>query len=524
MGAFGLGLVQGFATSTDAALKTHIQDNKDRFDENLTAALTRNLDRSTRYDKKSRDANDALELMSGLTNGNLDQAASIIASIGGVGQTQGFVDAFRTGQQTKPDLTLDSVVNYIGETKETDLTNKQAINQLVQPFEFTKPAQAPKRTGLAGMFDDPRDITTELSKTLSARGIKPTEINNLIKLQGAKVDWSKLATPKQQVEARAATAGVALTEQKLEAGSENIKLLKDQVNNLPVVNKRKVEAHNAAMTSSELNIKDKTKRLAVFEANNTPEMISLSRRLTVANTIKAESGSDAEEQYNLLDTRALHYKNLVRENSTAEKFGDDQTIKKVAGWMSQLKDIEKSKAALLPTIAADASTIYSKDSPKGIFNDKLRTVMQSIPGLKFKDTIAGTIADLKEGQAGAVVKAYKGHYAEMQGIFGKSPHQGIQNQLLIARSNARQAESLVFGKMWATGTTGSKKAKPLYQLNANGSVRIDPNTGYAMYNKNVKLNDAVIINDPIILQQRRQAGYTNPAQAIYTTNAMLGAR
>ena len=198
MGAFGLGLVQGFATSTDAALKTHIQDNKDRFDENLTAALTRNLDRSTRYDKKSRDANDALELMSGLTNGNLDQAASVIASIGGVGQTQGFVDAFRTGQQTNPDLTLDSVVNYIGETKETDLTNKQAINQLVQPFEFTKPAQAPKRTGLAGMFDDPRDITTELSKTLSARGIKPTEINNLIKLQGAKVDWSKLATPKQR--------------------------------------------------------------------------------------------------------------------------------------------------------------------------------------------------------------------------------------------------------------------------------------------------------------------------------------
>ena len=44
-GSFGMGLVQGLATSTDKALSTHIKDNKDRFDKNLEAALTRNLER-----------------------------------------------------------------------------------------------------------------------------------------------------------------------------------------------------------------------------------------------------------------------------------------------------------------------------------------------------------------------------------------------------------------------------------------------------------------------------------------------
>ena len=81
--AFGLGFIQGLATSTDEALKTHIKDNKDRFDKNLEAALSRNLERSTRYDKDTRDAQEALELMAGLTGGNLGQAAAAIKGIGG---------------------------------------------------------------------------------------------------------------------------------------------------------------------------------------------------------------------------------------------------------------------------------------------------------------------------------------------------------------------------------------------------------------------------------------------------------
>ena len=69
--AFGLGFVQGLATSTDEALKTHIKDNKDRFDKNLEAALSRNLERSTRYETDVDEAEEALELMAGLAGGLL---------------------------------------------------------------------------------------------------------------------------------------------------------------------------------------------------------------------------------------------------------------------------------------------------------------------------------------------------------------------------------------------------------------------------------------------------------------------
>ena len=113
MGAFGLGFVQGLATSTDEALKTHIKDNKDRFDKNLEAALTRNLERSTRYDKKSREARDALDLMAGLTGGDLGRASEIIQGIGGVSQTQGFVDKIRARQAVDKDFNFSDAVGYV---------------------------------------------------------------------------------------------------------------------------------------------------------------------------------------------------------------------------------------------------------------------------------------------------------------------------------------------------------------------------------------------------------------------------
>ena len=112
-GSFGMGLVQGLATSTDKALSTHIKDNKDRFDKNLEAALTRNLERSTRYDKKSREARDALDLMAGLTGGDLGRASEIIQTIGGVGRAEGFVDKIRARQAVDKDFNYSVAVGYV---------------------------------------------------------------------------------------------------------------------------------------------------------------------------------------------------------------------------------------------------------------------------------------------------------------------------------------------------------------------------------------------------------------------------
>ena len=516
MGAFGLGLLQGAATTTNAALQTHIKDNKDRFDKNLTDALARNVANSDRYDKKTRDAKEALELMSGLTNGNLDQAASVIKSIGGVGQTQGFVDSYRKALQTNDSITLDSVVKYIGDQRETDLTNQQAINQLVEPFEFTTPAASVKRTGLAGLFDDPRSIATELPKTLQARGINPTEVGPLIKLQGATVDYSKLRTPEQGTAVRVAEATASRAEQDVNLGNERLAILKDQVKQLPEVNKRAVETHNAAMTSSKINVDDKKKRLSIFEANNTSDMISLSRRLTVAKIIQSESGTDAEEQYNLLDTRALHYRNLIRKNSK-----DQGVSEKVSEWQEQLKDIRTSKNALVKTMAADASTIYSKDSPKGIFKDKFQATVNSIQGLKYADSVAGMIQNLTEGQAPMVLSAYQQHYKEMRSIYASNPHQGIQDQIKLAESNAKLAENMIFKRAWDNKDVAKIKPKPLYVV-VDGVVQLD-DQNFAIYNPDVKTGDRVIINDPYMMRIRLKHGY-HSKEAIKYSKSILGFR
>jgi len=222
MGAFGLGLLEGITNTTNAALQKHIEANKDRFDANMASALANNVENSKRYNKKARDANEALELISSLTGGNLDQAAVLIEGMGGVPQAAKFYDSFKTAQQTNENLTIDSVVKWIGDQRETDLTNQQAINQLVEPFAFTTPAPRVKRTGVAGWFDDPRRMATELPKTLRARGINPTKVGEIIKLQKAEIKWGMLRTPEQRVANKKANLGIAIQEANVLKGTAGV--------------------------------------------------------------------------------------------------------------------------------------------------------------------------------------------------------------------------------------------------------------------------------------------------------------
>ena len=174
-----MGFVQGLATSTDEALKTHIKDNKDRFDKNLEAALSRNLERSTRYETDVDEAEEALELMAGLTGGDLGKATAAIKGLGGYKQVQGFVDAYRKGLQTDPDLTFEEVVKFVhGEVPE--ITHQQAINQLVKPLEFAIPKAGTKpKNWYQKLTSDPRSMAVEIPRIMREREITTTQVDNL---------------------------------------------------------------------------------------------------------------------------------------------------------------------------------------------------------------------------------------------------------------------------------------------------------------------------------------------------------
>ena len=511
MGAFGLGVLQGFATSTDEALKTHIKDNKDRFDKNLEAALSRNLERSTRYDKKSREAQEALELVGGLTDGDLGRASEIIQGIGGVGQVQGFVDSFRKARQVDPTINLGAVVKY-AESESGNLTPQQAIDQILKPFEFTVPAQAPRREGLAGLFDDPRSMAVELPKTLRERGLTSRGADDIIRRQGATIDWSKLRTQEQKYAARTAKTKIKQAEQTLELGAQNLAVARDKVANLGEDKAREIAVHESQMLDARLNRKDKTTRLLDFNRRNTPETAELARQKLVAEIIDKRSGNDAEEQWNILDSTQRVYENQLLER------GDDQDAE--SGVLkAQIESITKSKAALVNTMAADASTVYSKDSPRAVFKESLETKLKSIMGTRFKDTLQGTIAVLQEGQGYQVLEAYRSHADEMGKLFSKTNHEGIRMQISIARQNARTAEKLIFQKIWSMKATPTNKPKNLFSVNkGTGLVEVYPkghkDAGLPMINPALKPNDKVLINDEEMIKNR-SAIYNDPSKGVW---------
>ncbi len=507
-GDFGLGVVEGLATSTDAYLKKHISDNKDAFDKNLEAALSRNLERSTRYDKDTREAKEALELMAGFTNGDLGDAAAAIKGLGGYKQVKDFVTAYRTGLQTNKDLKFSDAVTFAADNPE--LTSQQAVNQLVTPLEFTIPKETTKRTGFLSILDDPRNMATEVPRILRERGIHPTQVDKMINLQGAQINWGALRTPEQEYSRRTMKATTELQEGKVTAQAQNLKILKDQVANLKGDQKRKIQLHESQMLDASLNRKDKTARLLAFNRENTPEMAELSRQKLVAEIIDKRSGNDAEQQWNILDSTQKVYEDQLF------KRGDDQS-QESGVLKARIESIEKSKKALLGTMAADASTVYSKDSPRSIFKESLETKLKAIMGTKFKDTIEGTIAILEVGQGYQVLEAYRDHAKEMGKLFGDVKHQGIKMQIELARQNARTAERLIFQKVWSM--KGGGKPKNLYQVDTNTNRVITYPQGHKdefmpVINPNLRPNDKVLVNDPEVYKLRSKL-YSDPGRAVW---------
>tara|TARA_R110002020_G_scaffold83194_8_gene206123 strand:- start:4016 stop:5626 length:1611 start_codon:yes stop_codon:yes gene_type:complete len=518
---FITGLFGGAAKGLDVGLQKHLGRVEDNFDKRMIEILKNASARKLKHEDKSDKAEEALQLISGLTpDGNLRTAAEVIRKIGGVTQAPEFFKRFTSALATNKDLTLAKVVPFM-ESKHGTMTMEQAMNQVRKPFNFEVPAalgEATQKDNLFSRLFGPNYAKQRetIGKELTARGLSNSEAVQLAKMRDGKVNWGMVASPEERLAERHARGTVETLEQNLTRGERQITLLDEQIKNEPKKFRMEQAAHNERMLSSELDRRDKKARLAIFERENTAEHSMLARRKLVADIIASESGRDAEEHWNLLDSRELFYKDAMRRATPG-------TVKssQIEEWKMQIEDIKKSKLALTQTMAADASTIYSKDSPKGIFKDKLQATINSIEGLKYADSLAGMIQNMTAGQAPMVLAAYQQHAKEMRHIYANNPHEGIQYQLKIADSNAKLAENMIFKRAWDNKKAAKTEPKPLYVV-VDGKVQLDDG-GYAKYNPDVKIGDRVIINDPYILRIRQGQGYHSP-EAIKYPRTFLGFR
>ena len=137
---FFTGLIGGAAKGFDVGLQKNLTKVEDRFDKRMMAILQNASARKLKHEDKSDKAEEALQLIAGLTEGgNLDEAQQVIRKIGGVNQAAEFAKRFRSAQATNNNLTLAKVVPFI-ESTHGAMTMKQAMNQVRQPFSYEIPA------------------------------------------------------------------------------------------------------------------------------------------------------------------------------------------------------------------------------------------------------------------------------------------------------------------------------------------------------------------------------------------------
>ena len=431
MGAFGLGVLQGFATSTDEALKTHIKDNKDRFDKNLEAALSRNLERSTRYDKKSREAQEALELVGGLTDGDLGRASEIIQGIGGVGQVQGFVDSFRKARQVDPNINLGAVVKY-AESEGGNLTPQQAIDQILKPFEFTVPAQAPRREGLAGLFDDPRSMAVELPKTLRERGLTSRGADDIIRRQGATIDWSKLRTPEQTIALRKSQAEIKGLEDANRAREISIHTKIKEFGYMDKQEQDRIATVSAQLADTRASTKVRLQALKTAREFDAPKARA-AIEASVAASIESRSSDDMAEQYNLLGTEERYYNDQLSQQKE-----DSNKYYRTA---RRLTDIRLARGKLLATgLTTPGDDTFSNvnviSAANAIKADAVRDA-----GLKYKLDVHGRIQILKGGTADKVYQASRNAYTNFRKSFGQANAPQVRQQLAAMQQSMYNAQS-----------------------------------------------------------------------------------
>ena len=510
--AFGLGFVQGLATSTDEALKTHIKDNKDRFDKNLEAALSRNLERSTRYDKDTRDAQEALELMAGLTDGDLGKATAAIQGLGGYKQVQGFVDAFRKGQQTDSTLTFDEAVNFVhGEVPE--ITHQQAINQLVKPLEFSIPKAGTKpKNWYQKLTADPRSMAAQIPKIMRERGIAPTQVDNLLKVQNAEINYNAIATPEQrfalssaQLKNQSQEVQLDTARQALRSSTMNNKILAERVRYAPESERLKHE---------ELALAVKTKAFNYETARRYDrKTLEIGYAVQEATLLEKRSGSDYEENLARIDTQIHTDQRRLAELTASEQTESDE-FKRLQAQHDATVDHRVKVAKMARQFGANTS-MYSKINPVSWHRSILRNNLTA-NGIGYEQGVDGTIKIKLEGQGPEVHKAYTQTFEQLSAASKDDPYmsrivqtafdQMIDSEKTIVEKRIEQVKNNK-----ARGTTDAQKeavnlyetitgrdGKESFVANADGTKKINPK---------IKMGDLVIINSVGDMESRRLQGY-----------------
>ena len=524
MGAFGLGVVQGLATSTDLFLKDHIKANKDRFDKNLEAALSRNLERSTRYDKKSREAQEALDLVGSLVpDGDIGRASQIIEGIGGVGEARGFVDKFRAAQFENPDLKFADVVSFAKEQQGT-LNPQQAIDQILKPFSFTTPPSTPRREGLAGLFDDPRDMATEAKKEWLARGMTAREADNVIKRQGAQIKWDRIATQDQRYAVREKALSFETKEIKRDAA--NLAIDKATMGNKVLAETVKAAPERARLEMLKLAQDTQMNRFNYETAvKYDRKTLEIGYKVQEATLLDKRSGKDYEENLVKIDTQLDMDQRKLAAMRVAGQQNSDKYKKIEAAYDTTVKHrVEVGKAA---SKFGTGTSIYGKINPVTWHKSTLRNNFTAA-GVGYTTGVDDEINVSLEGQGPAVQKAYAQTFSQLYAAGGNDPNmQGIiktaYDQMMSNEQDVVQRKLASYQQALSEGQKSiyakEKAPKPLYivqrkQVEVGGKlvdkmVIASNRDGSRKINPKLKPGDLVLVNSTSDLKNRSNMGYQN---------------
>lgn len=151
--SFAKGFLKGAAESFETGIKDRLEETRKDVKTAADFHIRRRVAAEDRYLKDIQDSQAAIERLSGLTDGDLTQAASVLKAIGGPQNAETFYLSVQKAISSDPDIKMSNIISDL--PKIDPNTPPKDIAELAKNFATLRlpPVPSVEQSKLAGFLE-----------------------------------------------------------------------------------------------------------------------------------------------------------------------------------------------------------------------------------------------------------------------------------------------------------------------------------------------------------------------------------
>ena len=452
MSRFGLGLVEGLATSVNEGLKKEIGLLDTRVKTAADYHIARGTAANEKFRKNYEKSEEALDKIAGFYGGDIDLAAQAITAYGGVGNADDLYAKFR--DMRAGDETFDAMSHfnfnkdYAGEGG-VPLTKSEAAKRLTGTAgtTYAVPESAEiKAGGMLGWLRDQvgsgnsNNVSKRVQQRFNAMGLQTGEPEKLEAIHSPEM-VKTFQTQKERDEATKRGLDIKVKREQVWQASIKTDTAQKTYDNLDETQRTQMDQATANLADTRQSTRNKRQTYDnIFK--HEPEKVELALQLAREKIIAAGTGKDMEHHSILLDQKVSY---LVNERMTNNLSPDSEAFTVLAQKIGYAK--EQSRLFKVSAIKKGGSNIKVANlNIQTQWKDVLNAAYISTPNLKYDTGPEGQVTSIMDGQFAKVYSANKTgatNFIKTYGSLAKD-HPSIAKQIKIVKNAAIDVKNKYF--------------------------------------------------------------------------------